>query len=722
MLVISLSLLAGCGEESKVDPLVASIGQRILLSYGIYDLAGKGNLNEFALLLAEKPLAAPENKLLNKGVFNGYVAALIPPTTADGQVEIVFRDGSVFGITGVDFSSLKQIYEGAKRLEFVTAARVGGSLLGFAREQSGAWGFYTFSKEGWQKSTMDIPMLPIAEIGVAQLVEYKAKPVIFWLELSGRKIDGRIRAAEYTTQGWKELPAVGERFTGIGSFGVCSTAESILLVQDIGGQSKTPIPGLPFYEYQGREGGWRSIASIPFSTAGLARTGFGVDIFAGAEKLVAVRSDEAGLELLYAVDSEEGIWKPLGEFAAEEKTILDYFNSDMAFNYFLIGLSLFLLGLMLIRRRRLQTVIQRSQGSGAELPKDARLSQLLKETRIQRIGGFATLIDRGFALLIDALLLLPIPYYYINTQRADFMDSVFTAEEYYTFFIWLGALSLYTFVAEMIFGQTVGKAAARIRVRSAIGGRIRPSQALVRNVARFIDFFPVPLGGMRIWYLIAAVAASVTPRRQRVGDLLAKTVVRRYVPLTKRKIVLASASPRRKELLSELGLEFDIRPAHVDETYFGDTSAREFVKLIAVRKANEVVRGCAEGELVIAADTVVALEGKVLGKPQNSTHARQMLQSLSGRTHEVLSGVCIVDTATKQLLAAVESTEVKFRELSVTEIEEYIASGEGEDKAGSYAIQGEGGRMVQEVLGSTSNVIGMPMELVQRMFKDLDAS
>lgn len=172
------------------------------------------------------------------------------------------------------------------------------------------------------------------------------------------------------------------------------------------------------------------------------------------------------------------------------------------------------------------------------------------------------------------------------------------------------------------------------------------------------------------------------------------------------RLVLASQSPRRRELLEQLGIPLEVRPAHADEAVLPGEDARAYVLRVAREKARAV-----EGALVLAADTAVVLRGEVLGKPRDADDARRMLRALSGTVHEVLTGVCVRRSAPALgiELDAVVSTEVRFAPLSEAEIAWYVRTGEPLDKAGAYAIQGAGGAFVVRVDGSVSNVVGLPL-------------
>ncbi|HSD19461.1 MAG TPA: Maf family protein [Anaeromyxobacter sp.] len=181
------------------------------------------------------------------------------------------------------------------------------------------------------------------------------------------------------------------------------------------------------------------------------------------------------------------------------------------------------------------------------------------------------------------------------------------------------------------------------------------------------------------------------------------------------RLVLASQSPRRRELLAQLGVPHEVRPASTDESVLPGEPARDYVLRVAREKARAV-----GGELVLAADTAVVLRGEVLGKPRDAEDARRMLAALSGTAHEVLTGVCVRRDSGEGAveLDAVVSTAVRFAPLGAAEIAWYVGTGEPLDKAGAYAIQGAGGAFVLGVEGSVSNVVGLPLaetaELLRR--------
>lgn len=181
-------------------------------------------------------------------------------------------------------------------------------------------------------------------------------------------------------------------------------------------------------------------------------------------------------------------------------------------------------------------------------------------------------------------------------------------------------------------------------------------------------------------------------------------------------LVLASGSPRRHELLRQLGLHVDVVVPDVDETPGPDESPVAVVARLAAAKASVVAAGSAD-VVVVAADTVVDLDGRVLAKPVDETDARRMLGLLSGRAHAVHTGVA-VRRQDATLDVEVVSTTVRFVALSARTIDRYVATGEPADKAGAYAIQGRAGAFVDSIDGSPSNVVGLPLATVVRMLRE----
>ncbi|NLC07536.1 MAG: septum formation inhibitor Maf [Syntrophomonadaceae bacterium] len=184
------------------------------------------------------------------------------------------------------------------------------------------------------------------------------------------------------------------------------------------------------------------------------------------------------------------------------------------------------------------------------------------------------------------------------------------------------------------------------------------------------------------------------------------------------QLVLASASPRRAELLKKIGLDFIVRPAVTAEIIKPHLDLLEQVKGLALQKALAVAETLPAG-LVIGADTIVVLGQEVLGKPDSREMAVQMLSRLSGQQHQVLTGVALVDSQSGQALSEVESTLVQFRTLTLEEITAYVNTGEPLDKAGAYGIQEKGAILVERIEGCYFNVVGLPLARLVRMLKQM---
>jgi septum formation protein len=187
-------------------------------------------------------------------------------------------------------------------------------------------------------------------------------------------------------------------------------------------------------------------------------------------------------------------------------------------------------------------------------------------------------------------------------------------------------------------------------------------------------------------------------------------------------IVLASSSPRRRELLASIGVDFEVRPSDIDEAVRDGEAPADHVRRLALEKAAAVG---APGELVIAADTIVVVDGDILGKPRDDAEGERMLARIQGREHRVLTGVALREVAAPgaprgdRTAAAVAESEVRLRSLRPAEIAWYLRTGEPADKAGAYALQGIGGLFVEAIRGSSSNVVGLPMSVLYDLFPAL---
>lgn len=326
------------------------------------------------------------------------------------------------------------------------------------------------------------------------------------------------------------------------------------------------------------------------------------------------------------------------------------------------------------------------------------------------------LLSRAAALGVDWMLAsIAMTAYHVASGDVRILpDLLMQGRVEGIFWANLGGLALFMFISEAAFGCTPGKYLAGLHVRSIFGGRAGVMQTALRNFLRVVDMYPFS-GAFP--GLIGAVATFLNKNRQRVGDMLAGTVVRRHLPLDRRGFLLASASPRRLELLNELGVKVRVEVPDIDEDAVKGESPEETVRLLAEAKARAMADRAKPPELVVAADTIVVLDGEIMGKPADAQEARAMLGRLSGRSHSVFTGVTVWDPGSGRALADVEETEVEFHTLTPRDIDMYVATGDPLDKAGAYGVQS--GRLVKQVRGSLSNVAGLPMEKLQSMIEHL---
>ena len=184
-------------------------------------------------------------------------------------------------------------------------------------------------------------------------------------------------------------------------------------------------------------------------------------------------------------------------------------------------------------------------------------------------------------------------------------------------------------------------------------------------------------------------------------------------------IILASASPRRKELLQQIGIAFTTAPAHVDERALAGEEPEAYAVRVALDKARTAAKKFSSG-VIIAADTIVVLEGVILGKPADAADAERMLKMLSGQMHTVITGLAVMDAGAGKALTRTAITRVWFRNLSPERITSYVASGEPLDKAGAYGIQGKGALLVERIEGCYFNVVGLPLPLLDEMLNEFE--
>lgn len=185
-------------------------------------------------------------------------------------------------------------------------------------------------------------------------------------------------------------------------------------------------------------------------------------------------------------------------------------------------------------------------------------------------------------------------------------------------------------------------------------------------------------------------------------------------------IILASASPRRAELLQQVGLNFTVMPADIDESVYPNESVASYVQRMAESKGELIRQRQPSSDIIIAADTTVCIDEKILGKPQNQADCLEMMASLSGRIHKVYTAVVV--SQLDFIGSALSTSEVSFREISQSEALKYWQTGEPRDKAGSYAIQGKGAAFVTRLSGSYTGVVGLPLYELSQLLRETDVS
>ncbi|GHV21605.1 hypothetical protein AGMMS49959_11000 [Planctomycetales bacterium] len=550
----------------------------------------------------------------------------------------------------------------------------------------------------WEKTALALPFFrPSPRL---EMTTCDGKLLLAWRPGGGDKVLAGWQAAMLVDDAWEFLPAP-PRNDQDGIFAVCPAGNGILLAQE----SDRKI-SLSQYE----NGRWTQLALAPFADAVYQTPPLALTLAAGADGLTVARSSWNGIHFIRAPKFPDDLGRvvatPLAGGAGDE----------WAWTRILLwGMCGVLLTMFLLRGWAMRHVEKRAASDAAGGNHEA--AATLTALRLIRIGGLARLSDRTLAFAVDGGVCLAAPVGYLLT-----LGEITLAFSMPVFFIWLGANVVYSALAEMFWGTTPGKALFKMRVRALDGGKPYKRQILIRNLLRGVDFFPLSFGGLNLWYLVALVAVCVTRRTQRLGDLAAGTVVAYYLPYRRREIVLASQSPQRRDLLGLLlrHTDFAVAPANIDEKFDLKMSAAEIAMSLARAKTTRVAIDASRAALVIGADTVVAQDHEIFGKPRDADDARRMLRTLSGAKHLVNTAVVIIDKAQNREVSDFAMTEVHWRELTDADIENYIESGEWQDRAGGYAVQGAAGEFVTAIYGSVSNVIGLPLENVQEMLAALD--
>lgn len=539
--------------------------------------------------------------------------------------------------------------------------------------------FHTTTPAGDQEwRQQPLPFGPAGVIAKAELVPLGEELHLVWSTRDDHLGDGLIRHAVLRGRAWEELPpiAVGAS-DGFACFARGNGLDLIVVAADPLRSQPSQVVGKSW-----ESGGWRDLR---LSDAFEERLASATGLAAG----------NSGGRTFWLTTNFSGAYSWAGNAAQPASMLVQGMPSRFDWSR-MTGLVTFvaLAVLFILYCRRSRTV---SRNFPAKPP---------------------DLVSRGAALGVDWLLVsFAMSLYHVASGDIYILaDLIAFGDVQEMFWINLLGLSLFMAASEALFGVTPGKYLAGLRVRSVLGGRPSIVQATVRNLFRGIDMYPL---GIAFPGLVGAIATLFGPRRQRIGDIFAATMVRRHAPLAERRFFLASASPRRLELMQALTANVRAEAMDVYEDSKPDEDPEDTVLRLAKAKVEAAAHNARNAEVVVAADTVVAIDGEILGKPKDAAEATGMLERLSGRSHSVFTGLMVWDSATGQAMSDVEETEVEFRTLSPREIADYVATGDPLDKAGAYGVQT--GHLVKQVRGSLSNVAGLPMEKLQSLLATLDS-
>lgn len=708
--ILLLLALTGCSEPlSYADPHIVGTddGEWLLVLQAV----GYEPL-EARTLLVQSP-ARDSGTWERMPLRDGAVIAAV---RHHDSILLVYPNGTVMKRPDGE-GAFTRLVSGRMSPPLLHAAVVAGQVLAVRHDPPNGMQVLRLAEDDWEERFANLPT--VGTPALLRVVDFESAPLLFWRREIGGHPEPGLQAAYCKDGAWQSF-STPKPDPSWGFFAVTVHQGALYLLRE----PRAPIGALhtrlPLYRFGGD--GWKEVAEgITLPTERQLTAGFGLAITSDSERLLAVRVDPGGAHIYRSEDSLGRRWRAT-------ESALSQSQGGALGSLLLAMLLLGSLLTILVTRSALQRLGQKAQRSARSVGPDGGTQAASTPTSTpaavlgaMRTGRFASPVERGLAMIIDMLLLSPLPVLYWESAM-DFTPSTMPPEGWrHLYYVWIAGHAVYGCIAEGIWGQTLGKRAMGIRVRSVRGGPVGNGQAFVRNALRFVDFWFIEVAGVAMPYLVAVLAMALTPLRQRVGDLLGGTLVRTYTPLPWRSVVLASASPRRRDLLKRLGLSFLVIPSQAEERVDSRLSPEENALQLARQKAEDVASRLTHDELVIAADTLVMLEEELLGKPESEAHAREMLQRLAGRTHAVLTGVVVLDRSTGQVIAQVERTDVTFRSLFDDEIEHYVASGAPIGKAGAYGIQDAGCTFIADVRGSATNVVGLPMELLQHMLKLVDA-
>ncbi|MHC4872134.1 MAG: Maf family nucleotide pyrophosphatase [Planctomycetota bacterium] len=703
-IILFLSFENGC-DRQQADiysmPFAASTDKKIFLAVQTYNI--ENDRDKFVLFSAAKPYSGNWAKPKS---FQGKLSGVLP---GKDNITIVFETGAVIDCRyeSGKYSLEKRKYE---KLKILSAGGSSDNILAVTEEKN-QLALYKFTDEGWLQEG---PLLkPAAAFINPHVCILNGLPHLIWQQKGAAEKSRKLRWARLEKGTWRSLAAPDSELSGNITKFKPLDEDLFLMSQNSFSASIIQSKDISVLKYSGKENVWREIPAIKIpekldnSFTPLA------DFIIEGEKIYAVLSSGNALSIA------EG--NPVTLRLAEFKPVIKSSAPDPADELTLMLFFLFIFLLVgffqILARKKIQqrpSAVPQKQNASAARPVPS-----LDKNTAPAVGGIASPMERGAAFAIDLLITTPFLFAFLAAQNIKFnsleqmKELIIPASVFYNF-----SFMLYAAITEFIWNQTVGKKAFGLYVRAAEGGRADKTRIIIRNLFRGIDNMLIP--GLNIPFFPAIISMIFSKTSQRVGDRFAKTVVVRKVPIEFRDIILASGSPRRRQIMNDMNLTFEVIEPDIDEKTFPALSCTENTMQLARQKADSVGNKLNGSEVIIAADTVIEFEGRIIGKPETREDAVQILTTLSGSRHQVITGLAVWDRATGKKVTAAEVTEIQMNPLTPEEIAEYVASGEADDKAGAYAIQDEGGKFIRYITGSYSNVVGLPVELLRTILDDLE--
>jgi septum formation protein len=651
----------------------------------------------------------------------GRPIGLVP--SEDG-VSLVFADGVVTRVRDRE-GVLEKTVQRVAAQPLISVVTDGKDLIGLGRTK-GTFQLYRLVESRWE--ALGPPCKVVGRVQRPQLTCFGGNPALLWIRSSsteedpamsaGTTLAGRILVKEE----WQRLTPAPE---------ACRVSDMIPLPDgvalqlygvDLSVPSLKPVHALSRWRLN--DGVWTSQPSFSLKEAAGDSTGYEVILGRDGKKVVGVLTGGGQIKFFFVDGDATGTARVLAGKAVASA-------QDELLVFFLLSLVFLAIGVGRILRQR------RAKREGKATPQGSPEPVMLKTPQglvpvDTGAGGLASPMERALALAIDYVIVMPAPLMYLRALKVDFgrtvqdlsagisppVSMLEALQE--SFAVFLVVYIFYATLFEMLTGATLGKRVFGLSIRGVEGGRPPAFRVVLRNMLRPIDHWSLPISGMPILFFPALVSMIFSRFNQRVGDRLGGTMVVRKVPIGERELILASSSPRRQVILKEMGLDYTVVPPEVDESMPFAAGPEEAVLQVAQRKAEAVGNKLTGSEIVLAADTIVVRDRDILGKPRDREHAREILASLSGRSHQVITAVAIWDRMTGRRLSACEQTEIRMREVSPEEIDAYVETGEPDDKAGAYAIQGGAGAFINGVNGSSSNVVGLPAEMTHALLESLE--